>query len=197
MNRIGFSVLIALLVVCCATPALAHPGHSVPGNGLVSGLMHPLLGWDHLLAMFAVGLLSSQLGGRALWAVPGSFVLCMIVGGVAGMFRWELPAIETGIAASVALLGLGVALDRRIPLAVPLALVGVFGFVHGQAHGLEMPRIDSPVLYAIGFVLATIALHASGVLIGCRARRSLSGTRGLRLSGAAVALAGCWLLLAF
>lgn len=196
MKQIRMSWLILLLLTGTASPAFAHPGHSVSGNGLVAGLLHPLLGWDHLLAMLTVGLLSAQLGGRALWAVPGTFVGSMIVGGIVGMLGWEMPALQSGIAASVLVMGVAVALDRRFTLAVPLSLAGLFGFVHGQAHGVEMPLIDNPALYAVGFVLATACLHAAGVHLGHTAQRSAQGTRGLRLSGGAIALAGCWLMLA-
>lgn len=198
-RRISFVRVMLMALICVSmtpSPLLAHPGHSVPGNGMVAGLLHPLLGWDHLLAMLMVGLLSTQFRGPALWAVPGSFVAAMIAGGLLGMRGWGLPAIEPGIAVSVLVLGLAVALDRRTGIALPLALAGLFGFVHGQAHGLEMPRIDSPALYACGFVLATIVLHAVGVLAGIHARKSLTGARGLRLSGSVVAIAGCWLLFA-
>lgn len=196
MKRVCSLLLSVLVMATIASPVFAHPGHDVPGNGIAAGLLHPLLGWDHLLAMLTVGLLSVQIGGRATWLVPASFVGCMIAGGIGGMLGWGMPAVEFGIALSVLLLGLAVALDKRLPIAVPLAFAGLFGLVHGQAHGLEMPHVDSPVLYAVGFVMATISLHVAGVLFGGQALKSLRGARRLRLSGAAVAVAGCLLLLA-
>jgi urease accessory protein len=195
MTFLRRSSLIVLLVIFCQSPALAHPGHDVPGSGAVAGLLHPILGLDHLLAMLTVGLLSAQLGGRAIWVVPGSFITCMIVGGLAGMAKWDLPAIELGIAGSIIVLGLAVAVDRRFPLAIPMACAGLFGFLHGHAHGTEMPGINSPMLYALGFIVATAGLHLAGVLIGQSVRKSTRGTIGLRFSGVAIALSGCWFLL--
>ena len=61
--------------------------HSFEGmNGFYDGLSHPVLGLDHFLAMVCVGVVSSQIGGRAIWTVPSLFVLFMIVGGAAGLF---------------------------------------------------------------------------------------------------------------
>ncbi|MDP1797351.1 MAG: HupE/UreJ family protein [Planctomycetaceae bacterium] len=182
----------ALFVLAMTNSAFAHPGHGTHENGVVAGLLHPLLGLDHLLAMVTVGLLSAQFGGRAVWGLPGSFVAWMLVGGILGTLGWELPGVEIGIATSIMLLGLAVALDCRRPLGVALALTGMFGFLHGHAHGTEMPTTTSMVMYAAGFVVATAALHITGVLLGRWSLSSVNGKRGLRVSGGAIAAAGLW-----
>ena len=87
MKRIA---LIATLILVTATPAFAHAGH-----GIASGFLHPFLGWDHLIAMLAVGAWGATLGARAIWAVPAAFVSAMIVGGAFGMAGTELPFIQT------------------------------------------------------------------------------------------------------
>jgi urease accessory protein len=186
-------LLFACLTLWCAT-AFAHPNHGRHGNGLAEGLTHPLFGLDHLLAMFAVGLLAAQRGGYALWAIPCSFVGAMIAGGILGMAGLPMPAIEHGIALSILMLGAAVAVNRKLPLAVPLVAVAIFGCCHGHAHGAEAPRLASPALYAIGFVTATISLHIAGVLIGRLAIDSVRGANALRISGAAIALAGVYFL---
>lgn len=188
--------LAALALIAVPAAAWAHPGHSASSHGLTAGLLHPLAGFDHLLAMIAVGIVSAQLGGRALWALPSMFVGSVVVGSVLGLSGPERPLIEIGIAASVILLGAAVAWDRPGRLGLPLALAGVFGFVHGYAHGAEMPTVDSTVLYIAGFVTATAALHLAGAMIGLIGKRSVTGTSGLRLSGGAIAAAGLWLMLA-
>tara|TARA_Y100000741_G_C18218777_1_gene544908 strand:- start:466 stop:708 length:243 start_codon:yes stop_codon:yes gene_type:complete len=53
--------------------------------GFYDGLSHPVLGIDHFLAMVSVGIISTQIGGRAIWTVPGTFVLMMLIGGILGM----------------------------------------------------------------------------------------------------------------
>src|SRR5262245_59414212 len=95
---------VGLIVTCCSV-AHAHPHHGEHGTGLTDGLLHPLLGIDHLLAMVATGLLAAQLGGKALWAVPASFVGSMVLGGISGMTGIGMPGVELGIALSIVVLG--------------------------------------------------------------------------------------------
>jgi len=198
-------LLLALFTLALqAGTAHAHPGHShgPTENGLVAGLLHPLMGLDHLLAMVAIGLIAAQLSrpdnpGRqrqAVWLVPGAFLLSMIAGGLVGMNGSMLGGVEYGIAASIILLGSAIAWNRQAPLVVSLAGAGVFGFFHGHAHGAEMPSISQPALYALGFVLTTIGLHLTGVVSGRLALRTGLGATSLRVSGAAIAVAGICLV---
>ena len=111
--------------------------------------------------MLAVGVFAAQLGGRALWLVPGTFVAVMAAAGVAGMLGVTVPYVETGIAFSLLALGAAIALAIRVPVAVAMALVGFFAIFHGHAHGTEMPASASGILFGLGFVLATAALTRS------------------------------------
>jgi urease accessory protein len=165
------------------------------GAGFASGLAHPFLGVDHVLAMVAAGLWAAQLGGRALWAVPAAFIAVMTVGGALGMAGVSLGPVELGIAASLVVLGALVALGVRLPLAAAAALVGAFALFHGHAHGTELPEAASALGYAGGFVVATALLHGIGVAAG-RALRRGAARPYLRLSGAAIAAVGI-LLIAF
>ncbi|PBY70246.1 HupE/UreJ family protein [Pseudomonas aeruginosa] len=171
-----------------AAPALAfaHPGHGE--HGLVAGLAHPLTGLDHLLAMFAVGLWAAQQQGAARLALPCTFVGTMLVGGLLGFEGLQLPFMETGIAASVLALGLCVALAVRPPLALAMAATALFAL----AHGLELPDLSSPWLYALGFVAATAALHAAGYALVRFLPQAAAPL--VRLAGLASAGAGVWLL---
>lgn len=180
--------LAALILLCIAAPAFAHPGHDLPGAGLIAGLLHPLLGLDHLLAMIVVGIWAAQLGGRAIWAVPCSFVALMALGGFAAMQGYAPPHIEAGIAASLLVLGVLVALHRHLPTSGAMALVSVFALFHGAAHGQELPQLANPGLYAIGFVITTASLHVAGIALGLASRHS-AGTLA-RVAGALTAAAG-------
>src|SRR3954447_19298 len=99
MNRLAIhSVSLLILFATAAvilTPgiAYAHIGVS-PIHDFAHGLEHPLIGLDHILAMFAVGLWAAQRGGRALWFIPLSFVVVMTLGGVLGMSGVSLPFVE-------------------------------------------------------------------------------------------------------
>jgi urease accessory protein len=184
---LAFAAPLCLLAL--ADPAAAHPA---VGGGLAAGLAHPFSGLDHLLAMIAVGLWAVQLGGRAVWLVPASFVAMMLAGGVVGTLGIGLPAVELGIMGSVLLLGLMVALSIRLPVALGMALVGGFALCHGHAHGSEMPVTAEAGLYALGFAAATAALHATGIGLGGALRTGSA----VRWSGAGIAAAGLVLLLA-
>ena len=52
--------------------------------GFFDGISHPVLGFDHFLAMISVGIVSAQIGGKAIWTVPATFVIIMTLGGVFG-----------------------------------------------------------------------------------------------------------------
>jgi len=154
-----------------------------------AGLAHPWSGADHLLAMVAVGLWAGLNGGRALWAWPAAFVAVMAAGGALGMTGWSLPAVETGIVASVIALGLLVAAGARAPVAAGAALIAAFALLHGHAHGAELPPGSAAVAYGLGFSLATAVLHGVGLAVALAAgsERGRLGVRGL---GAVVAAAG-------
>ncbi|MEW6415727.1 MAG: HupE/UreJ family protein [Pseudomonadota bacterium] len=181
--------IAAVSLALAAGTASAHTGdHAVAG--FASGLAHPFLGLDHLLAMIAVGLWAAQQGGRAVWAVPAAFVGAMVLGGLAAWTGGTLPQVETGIALSVLVLGLLVATRRQWVAPAGMALAAGFALFHGYAHGLEMPHAASPFQYALGLVLATAALHAAGI------GGSLFGRRVVQWSGVAIAATGLVLIIA-
>ena len=185
------------LVLLAAIPAIAsaHPGHD-GGHGFgwdfSGGFAHPLSGWDHLLAMVAVGLWAAQLGGRARWLVPAAFVSVMTLGAVLGHGGFQIPGTEQGIAASVLVLGLLVATAARLPVSIGMAVVGVFALFHGIAHGAEMPATAAGLEYGLGFVLATALLHAAGLGLGLLTARKSAVIP--QTAGAAIALAGVAML---
>jgi urease accessory protein len=174
-------------LVALAGPAAAHTAGGV--DGVAAGLVHPLGGLDHLLAMIAVGLWAAQLGQRALWAVPGAFVVVMAVGGALGAAGVALPHVEPALAASVLALGLLVAFAVRLPAAAGAAIAGLFALFHGHAHGTELPAATSALLFGVGFVAATALLHGIGLAVGLRLRDE-AGRMLLRAAGAGTAAAG-------
>ena len=130
------------------------------------GFSHPLAGLDHLLAMFAVGLLSVQ-AGRMGWAyIPAVFVLFLIIGGVLGMLGQTIPQMEDGILFSVIALGVLIVLQLRVVPWVALGVVAVFGIIHGYPHGTEIPVVANAFQYIVGFSLASAMMHLIGVGIG-------------------------------
>jgi urease accessory protein len=188
------SRLAALLVLPVAMlayiPTAGAHGMGAEGGGFITGLAHPFLGLDHLLAMIAVGIWAARIGGRAVWRLPLSFIVMMTVAALISASGFNLPALEPLIAGSVVLLGLMAVFAIRLPVNLGMLLIGVFAVFHGYAHGLEMPQASSAFLYGSGLVLATALLHLIGVGLGRIAYRKhlLS-----RLSGLTIAIAGLYL----
>ncbi|HXQ80948.1 MAG TPA: HupE/UreJ family protein [Opitutaceae bacterium] len=156
-----FNGLVATALFLAAIPAAhAHPGLE-PASGFTGGLAHPFSGWDHILAMLAVGFWAAQM--RAPRLLPAAFLLAMALGAVAGHWTGPVPGVEQAIAASVLLLGLMIARRARMPAAAAAACVGAFAVLHGAAHGAEMPASAGAMAYGSGFVAATAILLAAGV----------------------------------
>ncbi|MEO3997380.1 HupE/UreJ family protein [Mesorhizobium sp. CAU 1732] len=186
----------AVLAIAGASPAFAHLD-PVEHGSFAAGFTHPLFGVDHVLAMLAVGLWATMLGGRAIWAVPASFVGVMAIGFLLSTAGVALPFVEPAILASVVALGLLVALALPMPVGIGMAVVGFFALFHGHAHGGEIGDATA-IGYAAGFALATAGLHAGGVAAGLGfgsiARKS--GSLLTRIAGGATTLAGLWLIVA-
>ena len=188
-------VLLSVIAVGVWSPdvALAHD-EGDGGAGFAVGLFHPVLGFDHFLAMLSVGIISAQNCGRAIWYTPLTFVLSMIVGSILGIRGIGILSVEAGIAASVLVLGTILATERLFPKWLAVVAVAVFGIFHGHAHGTEMPLIANPWLYGAGFVTGTAIIHLTGVLIGFGFRRIQLGESALRVAGASIVAAGAYLL---
>ncbi len=182
------SLAIAALLMAYASAASAHEGAGITG-GFISGFLHPVLGWDHVVAMVAVGLWGAFLGSPAIWILPVVFPLVMAFGGALGVIGVPIPAVETGIAASAVVLGAMVAFAVRPPIWVAAVIVGAFAIFHGHAHGTELPNAANPLAYSIGFVLSTGLLHLSGIAFGLLVRWP-AGKVAVQAGGGLIALAG-------
>ncbi|MFD2838727.1 HupE/UreJ family protein [Azotobacter vinelandii] len=167
MRTRHFLPLLALTLLPGA--AFAHPGHG--GNGLIAGLLHPLGGLDHLLAMLAIGIWAAQQPRSLKLAVPATFLVALLGGFVLAMTGTGLPQVETGIALSVLLSGLLIACAARLPAPVALTLTAVFALFHGHAHGLEVS--GNPLGFAAGFLAASLGLLLGGGLLDAAVQRRL------------------------
>jgi urease accessory protein len=196
--RITFASSILLFA---AAPALfAHPGHAHPGHaesGLAAGIAHPLAGVDHWLAMLAVGVMALRCAQRpgnhqqALWQVPASFMAAMVLGGALAIVGLPLPLAEWGIALSVLVFGVLIALTQAPRTWLACGVVGVFAVMHGHAHMAEMssPTVSMTTLATMGgFLATTAALHAAGIAAGWWVAQAWQQS-ALRAIGVGVALA--------
>ena len=199
--KLNLTLLFTLILVF-SLPAYSHTFTGMVG--FYDGLSHPVLGIDHFLAMVSVGVVSAQIGGRAIWTIPATFVLMMIVGGIIGMlvevffFNLEEPVfvvVEYGIVFSVILLGLAIAIEKKISTNIIMIFICFFGLCHGLAHGMEMPWAVNPILFALGFASGTATLHLFGVGIGSLAIKTKFSSIVLRVVGLACAFFGFSLLI--
>ena len=184
----------AALLMLMPLTALAHVESGVIGDGgFVSGMLHPVTGVDHVVAMVAVGLWGAILGQPAIWLLPVAFPLVMAVGSILGIIGIPVPAIDIGVALSGIVLGSMVATASRPPLAVAFFLISIFAIYHGYPHGAALPDFGMPLLYISGFVFSTGLLHLSGVALGLlfRWRR---GQLVVRAAGWVIAIVGAYYL---
>lgn len=184
LQFLGFGLSLALV----ATEAGAHAGAGAHG-GFASGISHPFLGLDHVIAMLAVGLWAARLGGAAVWVLPLVFALVMAFGAALGLLGMAIPAVEEAIALSGVVLGLFIALALKAPVWVAAGIVGGFAMFHGHAHGTEFPGGMGLSGYASGVLVGTALLHLAGVGLA-RALRGARGARGLQGTGAGITLLG-------
>ncbi len=183
--------LMGLALLLAAPAAFAHPGHAVPGLG--GGLMHPLLGIDHLLALVGAGLWAAQLGGAARRWVPAGFVAALAVGLAMGVGGVTLPGVEPGIAASVLVFGVLVAGGARLPTGMGVALASAFALFHGCAHGAELPAGVQTFAYIAGLVASSVLVLCAAMAGGTWAR-SAGRPAWVRAAGAGMAAGGVVLL---
>lgn len=190
MKRIAIA---AVALAATAAPAFAHLNPAEHGS-FAAGFSHPLFGLDHILVMVAVGVWAASLGGRAMLAVPAAFVGAMAVGFAAAILGMPLPFVEPVILSSVIFVGLMIALALPFSTAGMAACVGFFALFHGFAHGGELGSAGA-TSFAIGFILATAALHAAGIALGLGFAR-FGNAAITRIAGLATAAAGVLLAVA-
>jgi urease accessory protein len=177
-GRLGLALatVLTLAILFAADPAMAHTGTGLPG-GFKSGFLHPLSGFDHLLAL------------------PVIFPTVMAFGAALGMANVPLPSTELGIAVSVLLLGAVIAFNVKAPVWLACLIVAIFAIFHGYAHGKELPSAADPIGYAVGFMLATGLLHMFGIGLGL-INDVPHGKVVTRAMGAGVAISGLFFLAA-
>lgn len=186
--------LLTLAITLTATlPAFAHLDPAEHGS-FAAGFSHPLFGLDHILAMVAVGLWAAIQGDKAVWIVPAAFLGTMALGFAAAIGGMPLPFVEPVILASVIFVGIAVALALPVPTWAVASLVGFFAFFHGHAHGGELGDAGA-WQFAIGFIIATAALHAAGIAVALLFSR-FGGKTLSRMTGAATAIGGAYLAFA-
>ncbi|MBW9116431.1 HupE/UreJ family protein [Rhizobium cauense] len=189
MSRFARPVGMLVLLICSSTVAFAHTGVD-DASGFSHGFAHPLLGLDHALAMIMLGLYVYQRQGTATLLLPAIFVLSMVGGGMLGFLGVTVSFTEEVLALSVVAIGTVVAFASRPPIWLVSGLVATFAVLHGYANGAEAPGYVDGGTYALGFVLATAVLHATGMAFGAAMERVLHGRSIAQACGSVAACAG-------
>ena len=199
MNRI----LLAAAVALAATPALAH--HPLAGapmetfvHGVASGIGHPLLGFDHLFFVLAVGV-AALFTGRAMTA-PLAFVGATLAGVLIG--GGEAAFVEPMIAISLLIMGYLVARGRALTAPVAMGVFAALGIFHGMAFSPAMTGVETAAAGSVmvGYLLGLAAIQwAVAVGFGMVVSKVWNGVSAdaisARMSGAVVAGVGAFLVL--
>jgi urease accessory protein len=186
------SVLLALMGVIFTPFAQAHIV-TTETMSLLSGIVHPLTGADHVLATLAAGIWAAVSGASRARSITAAFLGMLGLGAVAGFAGASLGLVQPVIALSVITLGVLIALRVSLPRLAAPAVAGGFALFHGYAHAAGLPLMAGSAWYLPGLLMATSLLLASGVALGRWLVKSESRIP-LRLAGGFVALIGSLLL---
>ena len=203
LNRYALAAS-ALLTALAAAPAAAHhPLGGLPmetfAHGLLSGIGHPVLGFDHLFFVIAMGVAAAFTARRLL--TPAAYVAAMLAGCALMASGIGLPAKEAVIAASLLVVGAAVLSGRAMGLVPALVLFAGFGLFHGSAFGEAMAAQESAAAAVLtGYLIGLGVIQYAIALAAGLAVRGLLGATGAaspnaRLVGAMVAGVGAFLCL--
>ena len=156
-------IITLTFLILLPTIIFAHGSH---GSGMMAGFTHPIFGIDHNVAILGSGFLGYMLNQKKWFLAPLAFILAMVLGGFLGVNNEATLFIEKVIAFSVLSIGFIIAFRTRLNLLLILAILAIFGYFHGYAHGAEMPETNTVFKYIPGYTLGAILLAAIGVFIG-------------------------------
>lgn len=188
-----------------STPALAHhPLGGMPmetfAHGLLSGIGHPILGFDHLFFVALVGIAALYTGHGRM--APGAYIAAMLAGTLAMSLGVALPAAEIVIGLSLLVLGAVVLSGRALNIGPAIAVFALFGLFHGSAFGSTIAAQEAGVGGAVlvGYLLGLGAIQylvmlAAGWVVGTLLKATEATAVHARLAGAVVAGVGMFLTL--
>ena len=197
-----FAVAAATLA---ATPALAH--HPLGGmpmetfmHGVMSGVGHPVLGFDHMFFVIAMGIAALFTTQRML--APAGYIAAMLVGCGLMYAGVAMPMQETVIVISLLAMGGIVLSGRALGTGTAIALFAAFGLFHGSAFGGSIAGqeggVNTAVLlgYLIGLCVVQYAITiAAGWVVEKIFGATEAAAINARLAGAMVAGVGLFLSL--
>ncbi|MGH1462932.1 MAG: HupE/UreJ family protein [Neptuniibacter sp.] len=183
----------AVATISTALPVFAHTDSISSSSSFLAGLLHPLTGFDHLLAMIAFGIWLTFQGRSQQRTLPLTLIATLLIGFMLGINGISLPVVEGGIVSSVLIIGLLIATKSRLKLAIALPITAMFALFHGFAHGAEAGSAMT-VLFATGFLVACTALLLTSFIAGKMIYTQLPAAT--KLIGLMIAMTGLSLVVA-
>ena len=170
IHNLKYAVILTVAVLSILTSAsfnaAAHGFTQIPDGGVLAGFFHVLGGFDHILALIAVGVWSSQHDVKIERWMPIVFALVMILGAIMASAGNALPAVDIGTAASLAILGIMLAASLTLRLPSAFFLVSVFAMFHGFSHGTQLAEASNAFGVGVGLISATVLLQGTGIWLG-------------------------------
>lgn len=164
------AVLTNIIILVISAPAIAHhpTGGKLPVGfvaGFMSGLGHPIIGFDHFAFIVAVGLLSATKRQGIL--LPIAFVVAAIAGTGFHLMQLALPSVELFVAGSILLFGLLLVLQNSLNLGVIMGLATIAGLFHGYAYGEAIfgAEMTEFAAYLAGFTVIQFVIAMSAFWI--------------------------------
>lgn len=198
-------LLATAAATLAATPALAHhPLGGMPmetfSHGLLSGVGHPVLGFDHMFFVIAMGVAALFTAHR--YMTPLAYIAAMLVGCGLMYAGFAMPMAETVIAISLLAMGGVVLSGRALGAGAAIALFAAFGLFHGSAFGGSIAAQEGGIgagvlvgyLIGLGVIQYAIAI-AAGWVVEKLLHASEAQAMNARLVGAMVAGVGVFLCL--
>ncbi|MGR8948555.1 MAG: HupE/UreJ family protein [Gammaproteobacteria bacterium] len=202
-----YKLLLTFSILVFSSATLAHhPLGGLPmetfAHGLLSGIGHPLLGFDHLFFIAAVGV-AAVLTHRRLLA-PFAYIATMLIGCMVTAL-WTTAAVsELMIALSLLILGAMLLSGRNFATFTVCIAFAAFGLFHGAAFGDTLAAQEASYgtqvlmgyLFGLGITQYIVAM-ISGTIIGRLSEFSGANPIQPRLAGAMVAGVGMFLVLEY
>jgi urease accessory protein len=179
-----YALLLASLV---GLPSLAQAHHAefMTAEPFLQGISMPIHGLDHMLVTIAVGLIAAQLGGKALWMIPGIFSVSVLFAGILNIMGVPVPLVEHGILASIAVFGGLLAWGSRLSILLTLCVVALFACCHGSALIASDSNVHNVPVFVTGCLFSALLLQSVGIALGLLLPRVLQ-RRVYRYAGLAM-----------
>jgi urease accessory protein len=189
--RLAFVLTGNFISLLFVMPTAAHM--PVSTGAFEGGFTHPLLSFDHLLALFAAGLWAGQLGSRARFVIPLVFALALWLGLVLSIQLVELPFVTTINQLSLLVLGILIAAKRRLDVRLAGLIVFLVGIFHGYANAAAMPLQWMASSFIAGSVVAALLVLWLVSFIAARCT-IFPAMVAVRIAGSLIAATGILML---